>query len=325
MNQILSVWHQHCNAVLQEVSFMKTYLKFAITWLLIATGIIILTSCSSGNDDFSDLKTIIKNDQEGIFGIELADDAEALPVNGTSVQAGYSLLGKTYGFGIGQADGDILFGRTKVMFRRDINVDPVNDSLAVVLVRYVMRGQFVVIEGDGSSRVKPFEHEVNRVITFVRRDNPITDEPWTPVSFSAAYGASTNSKMVLDSITISTRLGTISTHDPLTLNVTQTNIFRFQRLDSISVDIKARNVSLAADSLFGTLLTGRNRNRDGRFRIRMLPMGNDHFRATLRIGLLQPDGVNQLGIDFYTFSTLLHPLMPYDSFIILVPYRVGSP
>jgi hypothetical protein len=39
---------------------------------------------------------------------------------------------------------------------------------------------------------------------------------------------------------------------------------------------------------------------------------------------LQPDGFNQLGIDFYTLSTLLHPLMPYDSFIIMIPYRVGS-
>lgn len=316
--------HSSCIALRQEVSFMKTYLTFAVTWFLIATGILLLSSCSSGTDDFSDIKTIIKNDLEGIYGIELADDDEPAPVAKISFDASYTLFGKRYEFQAGESRTDLRFGRTMVKFDRGIDVNRVNDTLAMAQVTHFMEGQFVVIEDDGSSRVKPFRHEVDRVITFARRVNPITGEPWTRISFSAAYGASMGSKIELDSLTISTQLGTVSTHDPLTLNVTETNVFRLARLDTISIDVKARNLANAADSLFGTVVTGKNRNRDGRFRIRLFPRGNDHYRATLRIGLLQPDGFNQLGIDFYTLSTLLHPLMPYDSFIIMIPYRVGS-
>lgn len=315
--------YQNCIAYSQEVSFMKTYLTFAVMWLLIATGILVIAGCHTGTDDFSDIKTIIKNDLEGIYGIELADDQEATPVSKISIAADYTLFGKSYQIEMGQNKAGLLFGRTEVRFDRAIEVNQVNDTLAVAQVTHFMEGQFVVIEDDGSSRVKPFQHEVDRVITFARRENPNTGEPWTRISFSAAYGKSVNSKLELDSLTISSRLGTVSAHDPLTLNVTETNVFRLIRFDTISIDVKAKNISNAADSLFGTVVTGKNRNRDGRFRIRLLPRGNDHYRATLRIGALQPDGFNQLGIDFYTQSTLLHPLMPYDSFIIMVPYRVG--
>lgn len=90
--------HSSCLALRQEVSFMKTYLTFAVTWFLIATGILLLSSCSSGTDDFSDIKTIIKNDLEGIYGIELADDDEPAPVAKISFDASYTLFGKRYEF-----------------------------------------------------------------------------------------------------------------------------------------------------------------------------------------------------------------------------------
>ncbi len=305
---------------------MKTYIGFAIVlFVILACCAAMIAGCGHGNDDFSDLENIIKDDREGIFGIELADDDEAQGVAEAQIAREYTLLGKSYRVSAGISHAARLFGRTEVRFRREIQIARVNDTLAVATIRHRMTGNFVVIEMDGTSRSKAFEHLLDRTITFAERENPATGESWTPISFSAAYGSSPNSQSKLDSLKILTRLGSVAVSDPLTLNFTRTTLYRLLRLDTIRVEVQAVKTGQPADSLFGTIVTGKNRSKDGRFRIRLLPVSDNRFVTTIRVGLLQPLGINQLGIDFYTASTIMHPLASYDSFMILVPYEVREP
>jgi len=281
---------------------------------LLLVGIVFSNGgCGLGDDDFSDIKVIeqiIKEDKEQIFGAAIADDGEIAPED-TSISK--TFLSKALA---------LTFGR----IIRDVTVTPVvtliSDTLAFAATRYSLEGDFkvVLLNGDGFS--KPFAHTINRYATFVKRKDLVTGAQWSRVSTSAAFGYADNSKLSLDTVYIATPNDTIVATDAAEIVSLEKKHIILHRGDPISIVVSAQNAFASADTLFGNIVMGMNRNVEGRARLRLPPTGNRRYMRTVFVGPSQPSGFNQLMIDFITRGTLLNRAAPYDSFILLIPYRV---
>ncbi len=294
---------------------------------LIAFSTVIVFGCSLGDEDFSDIQTIekiIRNDQEQVFGVELANDEDAL--SGDSLDA----AARTVSLGSMKVRTDIFagleqglfFGRVVVKSARKIVVSKINDSLASAEVSYTLSGYLKIIRSQWS-RSKPFEHQIKRYMTFIKTRNPETGEPWHRVSVTAAYGVSENAGMVIDSVRIMTAHDSVIAESPFGLIMLQNRPLTLHRGDLIWIDIKARTLLNPADSLAGLVISGQNKYRkDYRERKPMFYSHSDRYVRLIGIGAGQRLGYNQLMIDFYDRNTLRKIEEPYRSMVLSIPYKV---
>ncbi|MBX7152242.1 hypothetical protein K1X84_11405 [bacterium] len=296
---------------------IKSFL-FLMVWVAIG--------CGHGDEDFSDtaiLKKIIKDDQEAVFNVEVADDAKAVDDDTTtSVSKTFAMLGKTYHAEALVGDGGLKIGR--IVKVREVNPDIqfINDTTAFATVTYSLNGQFVAIYPNGDGLSKNFTHTIVRFVTFVRRENPITQEEWSRVSVSAAVGLADNSKLAIDSLIIITPNDTIVADNRYDLVFLEKKHIVLKRGDLVTVEIVADNVVNINENLYGRAIVGRNKIRDGRNFFRLAQVTPKHYARTFRIPNNAPAEFNQLTIDIITNGTIYSRLLPYDSFLMLIPFRV---
>ena len=303
---------------------MKFYLSILGLLALVIGTICLIIGCGIGDDEFSDTKVleqIIRKDLQDVFGTNVANDENSAPEDTTILKAGFSKEYSDF-----SSAAVINFGRIIRPDDRDkidsLRVSLISDSQAFAFVRYQLVGYFRVVFPDGDGFEKPLSHKINRFMTFIKRENPDTEEPWSRVSVSGGFGYAENSKLKLDSLIIITPSDTITATEPLDVILLERKHVVLHRGDPISITVVARNSSLAADTLFGNIVMGKNRERDGRSRLRLPYTGNNRYQRTVLVGTLQPSGFNQLMIDFISRGTLLTRVAPYDSFILLIPYRI---
>lgn len=282
--------------------------------------------CGHGDEDFSDtavLKKIIKDDQEAVFNVEVADDAEAVDDDTTSnISKTFAVFSKTYHAEAILLNNGLKIGR--IVKVREINPDIqfINDTTAFATVTYTLNGQFVAIYPNGDGLSKNFTHPIVRFITFVKRENPATREEWSRVSVSAAVGLAENSKLAIDSLIIKTPSDTIVADNRYDLVFLEKKHITLKRGDLVTVEIIADNVVNANENLYGRVIIGRNKIRDGRNFFRLLQVSPKHYARTFRIPNNAPAEFNQLTIDVLTNGTIYSRLLPYDSFLMLIPFRI---
>lgn len=293
----------------------------------------VLIGCGLGDDDFTDteiLMKIIKDDSEGLYEPGLNNDGDSLFFTSLLKEFGKS---EASVFWKNTAAG-IRFGRiiTSVE-RRDIDI-MIQDTIAYVTPHYLLKGIFRV-DSAGSLYDKQLRHQLSRSITFVKRQNPTTDEKWKPITVSAAYGSSLapastiieNTRLVIDSIWIATPYQTFIVDDPAEIVNYYKNPVTLHDNDSIVVFVKVRNrIDNIFDRPVGFITNGQNKdiqNNQYRRRLEMtrIPF-TDYFRRTVYIEASQKRGFNQLVIDFLTQKTINQRARPYDSYMIAVPYKV---
>lgn len=295
-------------------------LKFLLLVFVLTMG------CGHGNEDFTDnsvLKKIIEDDQEAVFNVEVADDAEAVDDDTTSsVSKTFAVFNKTYHAEAVLGNGGLKIGR--IVKVREINPDIqfINDTTAFATVTYTLNGQFVAIYPNGDGLSKNFTHTVVRFITFVKQENPATREEWSRVSVSAAVGLADNSKLAIDSLIIKTPYDTIVADNRYDLVFLEKKHIVLKRGDLVTVEIVADNVVNVNENLYGRVIVGRNKIRDGRNFFRLLQVSPKHYARTFRIPNNAPAEFNQLTIDVLTNGTIYSRLLPYDSFLMLIPFRV---
>lgn len=316
-----------------NVKYVSTIVILVITFLLC---VLLLVSCGLQDDDFTDIQvieSIIKVDEDALFGIEVVDDGGAQDVdtvqNTLKTRAGELLaLDKSKSTNI-----DFLprIGRRVRIEKRIIEIPSIerSDTMVTARVTYVVNGEFIVetLEGDHSS--KHLEHEITRHMTFVRRESS-TGDPWTRVSVSAAFGSSPGSNLALDTLTITYGDNSIVVTDPFQLNLLEESIPIVSPGMLITIKAKVRNNNNTLDKAIGFIKTGHNRLATGRFKILMRDDGrgedeieNDlNYTRTIRVSDDAVLGFNQLVVDFVTTSTIFVPIAPYDSFLLFIPVRV---
>lgn len=272
--------------------------------------------CGWGDEDFSDTKIIeqlIKEDIQQIFGVSVADDEEVSPSD-TTVKVLTKVLRFPpdlvhYGRVVRQE-----FDTISISFRKDT---------AFAVVTYRLEGDFRVVLPDGDTVKKAISHPIHRFVTFVRRKDLTTGARWSRLATSAAFGLADNSQLGLDTIYIQTPRDTIFTTNPFKILQNEDRHITLLRGDVINITIAARNNAAPQDTLFANVVLGRNIERDGRIRLR-LPYVNGRYSRNFLITEFQPIGFNQLMIDFIargrSFSP--DPNKPYDSFLLIIPYRV---
>lgn len=311
-------------------------LKIAVT-LLSFFAMVVVFGCGHGDDDFADtpfvqIEKIIEKDAEGLFEPGLNDDADSLFIADLSKSLdknGASVFWKAVA-------NNIRFGRLIAkdgVERKGIDIFFPVDSIAYATVHYLLKGSFV-IDSSGARFSKPLRHQLSRSTTFVKRQNPNTDEPWLPVTVSAAYGSSLdpatlaeNTRLVIDSIWLATPLGNMVVNDPAEIVNYYKNPITLHNNDSIILFVKVRNkIDPLNDRPVVFITNGQNKDTQGNQYRRRLEMTRipftDYFRKTLYIEASQKRGFNQLVIDFLTQSTINRRARPYDSYMIAIPYKV---
>lgn len=315
---------------------MTTQLSLAIVYSL-GVGLLILLflmqGCSLGDDDFSDIQIIeqiLKKDQEGIYGTEVVDDGGPVEIDTTGQDrtASVSLLGKQYTAMVAQtsAAGRLRIGRVIDRHVRTIHVDIViPDSLANVVVTDSLIGRFFVVDQDSQTRVKAFRHDLERKLTFVKRINQRTGEKWSLLSLSPLAGYANPTVIRFDSLTVMTAHDTIRMGDPLDFNLREERIPRLRRGDWVYVEVKITNSSFPIDTLFGTVLIGKNsKNSPGRERFYLFPLGQYRYGRVFFIGFAQQSGFHQMAFDIMTRVTVSSNSQPYDDFLMMFPYEVTT-
>lgn len=301
-------------------------------YLICLTGVIAgllgLFACSLSDEDFSDIRTIeqiIRKDKEQIYGVELANDEKPLPEDSTILvaQSLYSIFGtpvKVEGY-VQNATG-ILFGRVISNLTKSVVVNRVNDTLASAQVTYLLEGNLKIIQPFWT-RVKSFRHPVTRYMTFVKRVNPVTQDPWSLTSISAAYGISDLAGISVDSLRIVTPRDTIETDHPFNILFTRNTIPVMRYGEWVKVELMASSSIHPNDTLAVYVIKGRNRNRaEYRQRRILFPNGTHRYTQLLYIDSRQLSGYNQLMIDLYDRNTFRKIQEPYRSAIVFIPFRI---
>ncbi len=291
-------------------------MKFKYLILMLFALVLMLSpvGCDIGNsdyaDDFQEVKQIIEKDLEGAFGSEII-----IEQNATTPLKTLAKIERIFRYRFGR----IINSSTRTINRDEITIV---DSTAQGSFTITYSGQFKVI--DDSLKfdiVKELVHPMKRYVTFVRRFNPVLNQKWTTTSISAAFGATLNSKLRLDSLRIRTRRETIDVTDPFDITFSPQRPIILKGGDTLFIEAKVVNTDNIFDAPVGFVTTGRN-NFAGRIKSEMVRLGGGRFSKVLRVDSTSTDAINQLVIDFITQSSVNTNIgKPYDSFIISIPYR----
>ena len=299
--------------------------------LLLGLGSFFLpTACGLDDGDFSDVEVIeeiIAGDLEGVFGIEVADDEDAIDIDSTQVSVAKSFVPDFM-------NDPLRIGRQVDVSRENVSISFLdNKTVAIAEVRYLLTGEFKIVEPNALVRTKLLTHRISRNIRFVKTKNTVTGERWSRQRISAAYGSSEESALTLDSLTILIRRAAggssaIIVSNAAEIDLLENSIPTVKPMDTVFIKVKVRNGRNSLDPAVGFVTIGKNGVRDARDRF-LLHNGRsfDHVpqdgNYTGRF-IIRPTfnrGFNQLVIDFVTRSTLVGD-GAYDSILIFLPYRV---
>jgi hypothetical protein len=307
---------------------MKKYLgisKMESAALIVAAVLLcwmIFSSCGIDNGDFTDTKmieTIVKNDAEEVFGVDVADDSIPTTTYTKAILKDNSTL------------AGLRFGRVITTIDKQVDVTIIQPNLAAeATLTFTLNGLFVR-DSNGTLTSKPLTHKLTRLVSLEKKENGVTKEKWRRTSTSAAYGKSGNilsgvfadsCNLVLDSLLILTPRDTIVITDPLEFAFYESHPIVLHQFETLVVEAKVRNSKNILDVPVGFISIGRNKARTVKSKDQLVNLGLGHFARSVTVGFTAQPHFSQLVVDFVTLSTIASRTKPYDSFLIFIPIRI---
>ncbi|MCK6543747.1 hypothetical protein L6Q79_13810 [bacterium] len=324
---------------------MKKYWN-ASRWLIVMIMVNFLLVIGCSEKDSSNLTVDEEEIQNQI--IEDADEIIGVDILGESDATGYS---KSY-------DGEAVvlsksaspidsikgYGRVVRMSRRDIQITVAEDTMsAEAEITFLMKGNFVIRaenpDGEGLVKyTKPLEHEMKRIVRFVRNTDPEIDRRWLVSEVSAGFGRSKNGTMSLSSVNVTIHSAAGVTDfgftDPLAYFIERGGLPQVSQGDTVTVEVGIAN-SNADDAPMGWIHRGKNRNaKIAGMRVKHLfndegtygdrVAGDGIYTVRWIVGQTEFAGVHVGALDFVTHNTVYESdadVAPYNSLIVALPYR----
>ena len=245
----------------------------------------------------------------------------------------------------------LRFGRIRLHpVSRDIRIVFTSDSTAEAFIYKVIKGSFITLAADKSEadtidiyRInRPMEHEVQRIIHFVKRNNR-----WRMLEFSLALGNSlsnndpkiVNATVSITKVVVSANGEEIEIIDPLDYFQTRDNVFSYGFGTEIKLTVHIKNETM--NPVYfpqGTEQTELVRLHYARHRLRKYygiklftyqgkdDQGNNVYQGSWQIG--DRFGVHHAVIDVIDNGTIFDDnteLYPYNSTTWSTPYKVVFP